>query len=352
MKKIKFENKKAFHYNLKKYANEKGVKIDENELNFIFNSKILSNEIFVCNNHFETARKKNLNKNSIPYFALHNLSKVENINSKLSEINKSLVVGCHFLGFATTNENIKSIMMKKYSRFIYKIFLFNYYLFYRLIPKILRKKNNRVISNSEMLGRLTYNGFETINFELINNRFFFICKKTKNCAKKNDLYYGPIIKLQRRGINGELITVYKFRTMYGYSEFIQEFIFKRNKLKHGGKINNDFRISSIGRFFRKYWIDEIPMIFNILKGDIKLVGVRPISNHYFNLYPEKLKNLRDEVKPGYIPPFYVDMPNTFKEIIASEIKYLESYKKSPYITDFRYFFKALYNVFIRGKRSG
>ena len=93
------------------------------------------------------------------------------------------------------------------------------------------------------------------------------------------------------------------------------------------------------------------MIWNIIKGDIKLVGGRPISNHYFSLYSEELKKKRILYKPGFIPPYYVDLPKSLDEIIESELKYLNNYEKAPLKTDIKYLFMALKNVFIRGIRS-
>ena len=85
------------------------------------------------------------------------------------------------------------------------------------------------------------------------------------------------------------------------------------------------------------------MFYNFFKGEMKLIGVRPLSEHYFSLYTKDLQELRVKTKPGLIPPFYVDMPVTLEEIIASEIKYLKAHEKAPYYTDFTYFFKSLYN---------
>ena len=148
-----------------------------------------------------------------------------------------------------------------------------------------------------------------------------------------------------------MFKVYKLRTMHPFSEYLQEYVYNKNQLKEGGKIKNDFRISPEGRIFRKFWIDELPMFINFFKGEMKLVGVRPLSEHYFSLYTKELQTLRTKTKPGLIPPFYVDMPTTLEEIMASEIKYLKAYKKRPYYTDFIYFFKSLYNILIKNKRS-
>jgi lipopolysaccharide/colanic/teichoic acid biosynthesis glycosyltransferase len=102
---------------------------------------------------------------------------------------------------------------------------------------------------------------------------------------------------------------------------------------------------------RKVWLDEVPMIWNLLRGDIKLVGVRPLSRQYFNLYHAELKEKRIQFKPGLIPPYYADMPSTLEEIMESEMRYLSAYTHSPIATDFRYFFKILKNIVFKGARS-
>ena len=84
---------------------------------------------------------------------------------------------------------------------------------------------------------------------------------------------------------------------------------------------------------------------------MKIIGVRPLSSHYFNLYSEELKQKRIKFKPGLIPPFYADMPKSLEEIMASEMKYLEAFEKHPYLTDIRYFFKAWTNILIKKARS-
>ena len=116
--------------------------------------------------------------------------------------------------------------------------------------------------------------------------------------------------------------------MHPYSEFIQEDVHKKNKLNTKGKLSNDFRLTSWGKFLRKYWIDELPQIYNLLRGDIKLVGPRALSEHYFSLYPKDIQDLRISIKPGLIPPYYADMPSCFQEIIESERKFLQQKLKA------------------------
>ena len=154
---------------------------------------------------------------------------------------------------------------------------------------------------------------------------------------------GPIFFRQKRaGKNGTYFYIYKFRTMR---------IDTPHDMPTHMLNNPDLFITRVGRFLRKTWLDELPMLINWMKGDLKLVGVRPLSSHYFNLYSEELRALRIRTKPGLIPPFYADMPGTLDEIQESERRYLEQYLRSPFLTDWRYFWKAFRNIVFRGKRS-
>ena len=163
--------------------------------------------------------------------------------------------------------------------------------------------------------------------------------------------YGPIFKMRRVGYQGKIISVFKFRTMSPYSEYVQTAIIKKNKLDKTGKINNDYRVTFYGKFLRKYWIDEFPMILNWMKRDLKIVGVRPLSEDYFKRYPKDLQDLRIKTKPGLVPPYYVDLPVSFEEICESERRYLKSYFERPIRTDFSYFLKAFYNIVIKKKKK-
>jgi lipopolysaccharide/colanic/teichoic acid biosynthesis glycosyltransferase len=84
---------------------------------------------------------------------------------------------------------------------------------------------------------------------------------------------------------------------------------------------------------------------------MKIVGVRPLSKHFFELYPEETQKLRIRNKPGLFPPFYVDLPSNFEEVVASEKKYLELYQKHKLKTDFTYFFKIAKNIIFKNARS-
>ena len=94
------------------------------------------------------------------------------------------------------------------------------------------------------------------------------------------------------------------------------------------------------------------MVFNLLNGEMKLVGVRPLSRQYFNLYDKKLQVKRTKFKPGLLPPFYADMPGTLEEIQNSEMKYLVACEtQGVFITDLKYLIVILKNIFINKARS-
>jgi lipopolysaccharide/colanic/teichoic acid biosynthesis glycosyltransferase len=250
--------------------------------------------------------------------------------------------------------------LKKYPPVISSVIYFLDYLLKRVFPKfILTKKlyflltrgNNRVLSRAELLGRLYSCGFELIDDEFMGGLYCFAVKKVKEPEYDLDPTYGMFIKLRRIGKNGRIIRVYKLRTMHPYSEYLQNYILHKNNLDKGGKYKDDFRVTTLGRLMRMLWIDELPMLFNLLKGEVKLVGVRPLSMNYFELYDKTLQEKRIRVKPGLIPPFYADLPGTLDEIQESELRYLVNYENNPIITDFHYFFRAFCNIIFRNARS-
>lgn len=291
--------------------------------------------------------------------ALADLNKVPDLNVLFSGINKILNQGGLFVGSIETFTLRKQRIMKSVPFPVNRMYYGFDNVFNRMFPKLKMtrnfyykiKNNSYVYSKTEVLGRLCFCGFEIVSEGYIDNRLCFVVRKIKDPINIKNPYYGPLISLKRVGKDGHIFNVYKLRTMHAYSEYLQQYVFEKNNLQSGGKFHNDFRISPEGKFFRKFWLDELPMLINFLKGDMKLVGVRPLSQQYYNLYSEELKQKRIQCKPGLIPPFYADMPETLEEIMASEMKYLEQYQKQPFRTDCRYFMIALKNILFKGARS-
>lgn len=114
---------------------------------------------------------------------------------------------------------------------------------------------------------------------------------------------GPaLFKDKRVGYKGKMVTVYKFRSMYSDAEAnIDKYLTPEQKETwiRERKLENDPRITKVGRFIRKTSIDELPQFINVLFGTMSLVGPRPISKReYETHYTDEEKKLLNLVKPG------------------------------------------------------
>jgi len=292
-----------------------------------------------------------------------NLKKINEkrwVNKFFESVNEKLPLGGVYIASVETYANRRRKLMAKYPAPVNGIIYFWDTIFHRFIPKttiakrvyfFLTKGKRRMLSRAETFGRLYACGFEVTAEKEINNQVYFVARKTGKPSYDPQPTYGPIIRLRRVGKDGKIFKVYKLRTMHPYAEYLQSYVFERNQLDEGGKFKEDFRVSPVGKILRKFWLDELPMFYNWFKGDMKLIGVRPLSNQYFNLYTKELQEKRTRTKPGLIPPFYADMPKTLEEIMASELKYLDAYAEKPWATDIRYFFLIFSNIFFSGARS-
>lgn len=291
---------------------------------------------------------------------LKRINDIPRINKFFEAANSKLPVDGTLIGCVETKTLRKKRILNKYPAGIAHVYYSLDFILKRIFPKLpVTKKiyfkitagRNRVMSKTEAMGRLYCCGFKVIGEKYIGNSLYFIAKKTKEPDYPSKPSFGPIYRMKRIGKNGKIINVYKVRTMHAYAEYLQEYVYEKNSLKEGGKFKDDFRISTIGKFFRKYWLDELPMLINLFKGDVKLVGVRPLSRHYLSLYSEQVIQKRLKYKPGLIPPYYADLPKTLDEIMQSELRYLERYEKAPIRTDIIYFFKVMRNILFRKVRS-
>jgi len=310
-----------------------------------------------------TTRFNVLKQQDKAYHTIINLKRIndiQHINKFFESVNFKLPQEGKFLGCAETKYLRKKRILTKFPPVLNWMAYSIDFIIKRVFPKFkptqriyffLTRGLNQVLTRAEILGRLYSCGFEVEEDDFANGYFVFVAKRIKDPAFDMNPTYGPFVRLRRVGKDGELINVFKLRTMHPYAEYLQDYIHKQNDLQEGGKFKNDFRVTTLGRIFRTLWLDELPMLINWLKRDLKLVGVRPISQQYFNLYDKDLQELRIKARPGLVPPFYADMPKTLEEIQESERRYLEAYFKRPVRTDWRYFWKAFSNIVFKHARS-
>ena len=320
----------------------------ESEKTFVFSSTNIFN---ILNNNTKPNAIINLSRTNDIRFVNKFF---EAVNSKLN--NGDLYIGC----LETITSRMQRMPIGKIP-FIGAIYFSLEFLFNRISPKIIGLKKvyflltrgrNRLLSKAEVLGRLVCCGFEIIEYESIKGLTYFVAKKIKEPVFDMNPSYGALYKMPRIGKNGKIIGVYKMRTMHAYAEYLHGYILKINGYAESGKPANDFRLTPWGKFMRRYWIDELPQLINVLKGELKLVGVRPISQRYFQDIPKDLQELRLKHKPGCIPPYVaLNRKGNVKGVLQAEREYLEEKSKNPYTTDTKFFFKALFNIVFKRKRS-
>mgnify|MGYP002522774465 FL=1 len=263
---------------------------------------------------------------------------------------------------AFTNRQEFTAIKKRLPPFIGSFVVILTYIWHEMFPKmdVTRKlyffitgERHRTYSYTEILGRICRAGFKIVFEERKDGALHVIAEKRSEPLERNDTCESPILRMKRVGKDGRWIEVYKFRTMHSYSQYLQDYVYEKNKLNKSGKLANDFRVNIWGVMLRPIWLDELPMLWNVLQGDMKWVGVRPLTEHFYSLYTPEMQILRTKVKPGMLPPFYYEKktPVGLDEIQESERRYIESYLKHPFLTDWRYFWGTVYNILIKMKRS-
>lgn len=140
---------------------------------------------------------------------------------------------------------------------------------------------------------------------------------------------GPVIFKQIRiGRNGRRFAIYKFRSMYMDAEERKKELMAQNQMDGlMFKMKDDPRITKVGKFIRKTSIDEFPQFFNVLKGDMSLVGTRPPTLDEFMQYEEHHKR-RLSLKPGITGMWQVsgrsDIQN-FEDVVKLDLEYIDNW---------------------------
>ena len=152
-----------------------------------------------------------------------------------------------------------------------------------------------------------------------------------------------IFKQERIGKQGEHFTIYKIRTMTKNSEDLS---------LHRLRSKEDPRITRIGKFLRRNGIDELPQIYNIIQGHMRIIGLRAITPEEFETLPKDLQQERMKYKPGLFGIRYAHNPAyNLDEIYSIERDYFAQKEQNPILTDVKMFVKFWYNVVFKNRRS-
>jgi len=140
---------------------------------------------------------------------------------------------------------------------------------------------------------------------------------------------GPVIYKQvRAGKNGRRFNIYKFRSMYIDADERKKELESQNEVSGlMFKMENDPRITPVGRFIRKTSIDELPQFINILKGDMSLVGTRPPTLDEFEKYDSHYRR-RLSITPGLTGMWQVSGRSDIKdfdEVVKLDLEYIDNW---------------------------
>ncbi|MGF6953416.1 lipopolysaccharide/colanic/teichoic acid biosynthesis glycosyltransferase [Neobacillus sp. B4I6] len=156
---------------------------------------------------------------------------------------------------------------------------------------------------------------------------------------------GTILFSQKRvGVNGKEFKMYKFRSMISNAEEKLQELLKHNEVSGAMfKMKDDPRITKIGKFIRKTSIDELPQLFNVLKGDMSLVGPRPPLPREVAVY-SKFDMQRLLVTPGCTGLWQVSGRNSlgFEEMVELDLQYIQ---KRSFLFDIRIILKTVLVLF-------
>jgi exopolysaccharide biosynthesis polyprenyl glycosylphosphotransferase len=141
---------------------------------------------------------------------------------------------------------------------------------------------------------------------------------------------GPILfRQQRSGINGQPFTIYKFRTMVTNAEQLKHELAAMNEMTGPVfKVSNDPRITRIGRVLRKFSLDELPQLFNVLRGEMSLVGPRPLPVDEVKRFYDLAHRRRLSVKPGLTCLWQISGRNEisdFQEWVRLDLEYIDKW---------------------------
>jgi len=159
---------------------------------------------------------------------------------------------------------------------------------------------------------------------------------------------GPVLFKQKRvGRNGRVFSIYKFRSMYMDAEARKKELESQNEMSGlMFKMENDPRITKVGRFLRKTSIDELPQFFNILKGDMSLVGTRPPTVDEYEKYNFHYRR-RLSMTPGLTGMWQVSGRSEisdFDEVVKYDLEYIDNWSLS---LDIKILFQTIGVVLIR-----
>jgi len=177
----------------------------------------------------------------------------------------------------------------------------------------------------QSLAKMLMDFFGALVLLILLSPLFLLIAAAIKCVSPGPVFF----KQQRSGLSGAPFTLYKFRTMVTNAEQFKHELEAMNEMRGPVfKVTNDPRVTRIGKWLRRYSLDELPQLFNVLRGEMSLVGPRPLPVAEVRRFNDLAHRRRLSVKPGITCLWQISGRNQiadFKEWVRLDLEYIDNW---------------------------
>jgi exopolysaccharide biosynthesis polyprenyl glycosylphosphotransferase len=177
----------------------------------------------------------------------------------------------------------------------------------------------------QMIAKQLLDFFGALTLLLVTSPLMLACAALVKFTSPGPVFF----RQQRSGLNGAPFEIFKFRTMVSNAEQFKHELAAMNEMSGPVfKVTNDPRVTPIGKWLRKWSLDELPQLFNVLKGEMSLVGPRPLPVDEVRRFSDLAHRRRLSVKPGLTCLWQIQGRNQisdFKEWVRLDLEYIDNW---------------------------
>jgi len=181
------------------------------------------------------------------------------------------------------------------------------------------------VTSWQSLAKMLMDFFGALVLLILLSPLFLLIAVAIKCISPGPVFF----KQQRSGLSGAPFTLYKFRTMVTNAEQFKHELEAMDEM-HGPvfKVTNDPRVTRVGKWLRRYSLDELPQLYNVLRGEMSLVGPRPLPVDEVKRFDDLAHRRRLSVKPGITCLWQISGRNQiadFKEWVRLDLEYIDNW---------------------------